>query len=626
MSSDEQTLDTAFQDFLSAYRQADPGDRRRVADLLHGWAEQQGVVPGVPQNGSPLGTRSAVDFPPAPLPAQGDIPLRQIADNLEQVVWIRDLHSGEIMYISPAFETVWGRPSESFVAQPQNWIATIHPEDRVQVLAAAPVKGRYSNQEYRILRPDGSVRWIKTRTFPLTGDDQPPSRIVCVAQDITDQKKVEMALRKALDRTQELFALSRKMSLARKPGPVLKTLMAAQELRSAKRAALLFFDAPEEAPVRAIESTATWQSSQGLAPWEREISLYEDPALWELFQPKQAVQFPRVAQDNRMAPSVRELLLDGNITSLVIFPMLALGKWIGVLLVYYQEEHEFDSVELRHLKVLVDQATITLYNLQLLEAEEDLRREAERATEIKTQFLAMISHELRTPLTSIIGFTTTLLAEDVTWEPVDQADFIRTIRQEANRLQELIDHLLDLSRLEAGMLVITPQPQSFSHIVQEALPQLRAMVSKSGQELILQLPADLPPVLADPIRVTQVLNNLTQNAITYAPQGKEITLSASLRKDCLQVNVADQGPGFPSSERKTAFKAFRRGLHEDERPGKGAGLGLAICKRLIEAHGGRIWIKKQTSPGATISFTLLLAPHLSRPAPQQEEGETWEPS
>ncbi len=605
MFSDEPSLDTRFRDFISAYQEAHPEDQVRMAAHLRAWMEQQPGLTGIPTDILPT-----TPMPDLRISIGSDYRLSQLVEHLEQVIWVRDLHSGDILYVSPAYENIWGRSCESLIAQPQAWIETIHPEDRVQVLVSNPSgETQTMNQEYRILRPDGSLRWIMARTFFLAEETGPAYRLVCIAQDVTDRKKVETALRIALGRTQEQFALSRKMSLARKPGVVLKALMSAHELRSAKRAALLLFDTPEDEPVRGIEPIATWQSSQHLEPWEREFALYDEPGLWELFQSNLPVQVSQVEQDARLPLPVRDILMEGNVLSLVIFPMLAMGKWVGVLLIYFQEEYAFDSIELRHLKVLVDQATITLYNLQLLEVEEDLRHEAERANEIKTQFLAMISHELRTPLTSIIGFTTTLLAEDVTWEADEQRDFIRTIRLEANRLQELIDHLLDLSRLEAGRLTISPEPNSLRDLLEVTLPQFGAITK--GQEIVLHVPASLPPVLADAKRITQVLVNLVQNAVVYAPDGREITISAALHKDFVQVNVTDQGPGFPAEERNKAFEAFRRGAHEDSRPGKGAGLGLAICKRLIEAHGGRIWIKKQVTPGATISFTLPIA----QPAP-----------
>jgi PAS domain S-box-containing protein len=544
--------------------------------------------------------------------------LRQIAENIEQVFWLRDIHSDRVLYISPAFETVWGRSCESLYADPSILLLSVHPEDRVLVMAASPYNDHKPfNQAYRILRPDGSLRWIFARTFLIRDELGNPYFLFCIAQDITDQKQLELALRTTLDRTREQFNLSRKMSLARKPEAVLKTLMSAHELRSAQRAALLFFDNPEIGPAHGVELTAAWLSSQNLSPWLSESTLYEEPALWELLRQNRTLVITGIKSDPRLTPQVRDYLLEGQIQTLVIFPLVASGNRLGCLLVYYKHEQHFDHIELRHLKVLVDQATITLYNLQLLEVAEESRHEAERANEIKTEFLAMISHELRTPLTSIIGFTTTLLAEDVIWGPDEQRDFVLTIQHEANRLQELIDHLLDLSRLEAGMMSISQESHSLHEIMEDALPQFNILTS--GQILTLHLPANLPPIYADAKRIAQVLVNLVRNAATYAPKGTEISISANVRGNFVQVNVSDQGPGIPLAEHKKVFKAFQRGANEENGPAQGAGLGLAICKGLVEAHGGRIWIKKKATPGATISFTIPLVPVQIPADPAKEE-------
>jgi two-component system sensor histidine kinase KdpD len=166
----------------------------------------------------------------------------------------------------------------------------------------------------------------------------------------------------------------------------------------------------------------------------------------------------------------------------------------------------------------------------------------------------------------------------------------------------LNDHLLDISRLEEGMLPINMQPHPFTEIVNDVLPQFQTMTKNHA--LSVRLPANLPQVNVDAKRITQVLVNLVHNAATYTPEGTKIVLSAAVRGDRLQVNVSDLGPGIPPAEQKRVFQAFRRGIREENGSGKGAGLGLAICKGLVEAHGGRIWIKKQTTSGATISFTI----------------------
>jgi len=548
---------------------------------------------------------------------ESEIHLSQVAQIIEQVVWLRD-SSGRILYVNPAFETVWGRSVASLYADPNILIESVHPEDRVQVMVARPRSDRQPfNQAYRILRPDGSQRWIFTQTSLLNNLTGEADYQFCIAQDITDQKQVELALRRTLDRSREQFDLSRKMSLARKPETVLKAVMSAHELRSAQRAALLFFDNPGIGPARGVELTASWLSSQTLPPWLSESNLYEEPAFWELLQPNRTLVISGIASDPRVTPQVRDFLLEGQTQTLAILPLVATGEWRGCLLVYYNDVHSFDHNELRHLKVLVDQAAITLYNLQLLEVEEESRQEAERANEIKTKFLAMISHELRTPLTSIIGFTTTLLAEDVTWGPEEQRDFILTIQKEADRLQELIDHLLVLSRLEAGMLPISQEIHTLDEILKDASPQFNILTS--GQTLTMHLPANLPSVFVDAKRIAQVLVNLVRNSSTYAPKGTEIDISASVRGGFLQLNVSDQGPGIPPAEHKKVFKAFRRGSHVEDGSAQGAGLGLAICKGLIEAHGGRIWIKRKNTPGTTISFTIPIAAAKNAPAISEKE-------
>ena len=528
--------------------------------------------------------------------------LKQITENIDQVLWLRDVNSGQILYVSPAFETVWGRPCESLYADPGILIESVHPEDRVQVLVASSHDDHKPiDLVYRILRPDGSFRWILARTFLVHDDTGEPNYQFCIARDITDQKRGESTQHKTLNRIQEQFDLSHKMSLARKPELVLKTLMSAHELRTARRATLLFFDNPKVEPIHKLEVTASWSANQDVPPWPHESTLYEDASFLVLLHPKRTMVLNGIKTSSRLSPVVRDVLLEAQIHSMVIFPLIALGEWRGSLLVFYDHEVRFNHIELQQLKVLIDQATITLFNLKLLEAEKESRLEAERANEIKTEFLAMISHELRTPLTSIIGFTTTLLAKDVTWEPGEQYDFIQTIQQEADRLQELIDHLLDLSRLEAGKLPISLKPVSLHEIINDALPQLKILTS--DHTLTIQLPEDFP-VFVDAKRITQVLVNLVRNASTYAPKGTGIKITSNLRGDYVQINVTDQGPGIPISDHKKVFKAFTRGNNEENGFSKGAGLGLAICKGLVEAHGGHIWIKRTSVTGTTVSFTI----------------------
>ncbi len=167
------------------------------------------------------------------------------------------------------------------------------------------------------------------------------------------------------------------------------------------------------------------------------------------------------------------------------------------------------------------------------------------------------------------------------------------------------------------MLPIHQEPYSLQDIIDEASSQLQILAS--GRELTIQIPQNLPQVFADKQRIAQVLVNLVHNASHYAPLGTEISISALARGDFIQVNVKDLGPGIPNSEHKKVFKAFTQGYNEGNGLIKGAGLGLAICKGLVEAHGGRIWIKKNHPPGAILCFTIPVVPSNSSSGMNGEE-------
>ena len=228
--------------------------------------------------------------------------------------------------------------------------------------------------------------------------------------------------------------------------------------------------------------------------------------------------------------------------SLIIFPLIAGGQWYGALSLHFNMRHAIAVEDLRHLRGLVDQTAIAINTIRLLAAEAKARREAEQANDLKMKFLAMISHELRTPLTSIKGFATTLLADDVQWPPASQRDFLQTINEEADKLGDLIEQLLDLSRLEAGTLRIPPRPQTIEHVLNTAMAQLQTVTAQ--HQLMLDIPADLPPLYVDADRIAQVLTNLVGNAVKYSPPQTTITVSAAHVDEAVQIDVADQGPGI----------------------------------------------------------------------------------
>lgn len=229
------------------------------------------------------------------------------------------------------------------------------------------------------------------------------------------------------------------------------------------------------------------------------------------------------------------------------------------------------------------------------------RNAAQHADRLKLEFLGMVSHELRTPLTSIKGFATTLLQTDVTWEPPLQREFLTIIDDETDKLTELVGQLLDLSQLQAGVLRISTAPTSFARIISSTEFSLQTLTRDHA--LKIQLPTDLPPLMIDTQRIGQVLINLVSNAVKYSPKGSTILIDVCKDGAFVRVNVVDHGLGIPAATRAHVFEAFYQ-VERKSGGQVGAGLGLAICKGLIEAHGGKIWIEEKTEPGTTVSFTL----------------------
>lgn len=235
-------------------------------------------------------------------------------------------------------------------------------------------------------------------------------------------------------------------------------------------------------------------------------------------------------------------------------------------------------------------------------------KEAER---LKDEFLSLVSHELRTPLHHIKGFASTLLQEDVAWDPETQRDFLESINLEADRLADLVEKILHLSRLRAGMMPMDKTWWSVGDIVEAALEHYRRVYKR---EVMLKVDEDLPPLFVDGREVALVLRNLLENAAKYSPPDGDITLGVRREKREIHFWVEDQGPGIPPEEQEHIFEHFYRGRHH-RRYSPGTGLGLAICRRIVEAHGGRIWVESSPGEGACFHFTLPISPQeVKKPA------------
>jgi PAS domain S-box-containing protein len=221
---------------------------------------------------------------------------------------------------------------------------------------------------------------------------------------------------------------------------------------------------------------------------------------------------------------------------------------------------------------------------------------------MKSSLVSTVSHELRTPLAAIKGYASTLLADDVEWDQESQREFLSIISNESDRLTSLVNNLLDLSRIEAGSLMLSRDECDLERIIQRAADQAHL---QSGNRLEVQLEADLPTLYADRPRLETVLRNLIENSVKYAGESATIQVDVNKQGEQIVFRISDDGPGIPSDESQRIFESFYQANASLERISSGVGLGLAICQGLVRAHGGEIWVEKQKR-GACIAFSIPL--------------------
>jgi signal transduction histidine kinase/HAMP domain-containing protein len=227
--------------------------------------------------------------------------------------------------------------------------------------------------------------------------------------------------------------------------------------------------------------------------------------------------------------------------------------------------------------------------------------ERKKLEQIKDEFIGLVSHELKTPITVVIGSVYTAMSKGISRKEAQL--LLQDAASSAESLATIVDNLLELSRAQADRLMIRREKIDIAETIGAIVDKLRG--KSEAHKLLVDIPAGLPPVLADNVRMERILNNLVDNAVKYSPNDGDITVFARKENDCLVVGVKDQGIGISKEDQAKLFQPFER-LELLDSVG-GVGLGLIVCRRLVEAHGGRIWVESEPDKGATFLFTLPLA-------------------
>ncbi len=484
---------------------------------------------------------------------------RQLTENIDDVFWMIDTKMTRLVYASPGFETIWGHSRQELAANPRNFLNWVHPEDRAAVKAAIPkqVLGEY-DIEYRIIRPDGEIRWLRDRAFPVRDQTGNVYRVAGIAQDITDQKNAVIELSRNQELREVIFDEATDGLYLIDPDTliVLDCNRRAVELLAApnKEALLTKADYLYKEPFSNIEQTL---AQQGM--WNEELILVTC----------QGYQFW------------------GDVA------------WKKILI----------GTQTTYLVRLTDISDRKSFEAELQTTNECLEltnQELEYATRLKDQFLANMSHEIRTPLNAILGMSEGLKEGSFDRISEQQQQAVKTIDTSARHLLSLINDILDLAKIQSGKVTLNFDQANIKSLCESSLTFVRQQAYQKGIQLQSEINTSISTLNVDELRIRQVLINLLTNAVKFTPPGGKVTLTVyeSASRENVIFAVTDTGIGIAPDQMSQLFEPFVQLDSDFNRQHGGTGLGLSLVRRLSELHGGSVSVESEVGKGSTFYVNL----------------------
>ncbi|MFH1080733.1 MAG: sensor histidine kinase KdpD [Pseudomonadota bacterium] len=389
-----------------------------------------------------------------------------------------------------------------------------------------------------------------------------------LTQQIRDQAE---ASRKRERSTAALYALSRKLAQERKKDRIFD--VATQHISEVFQSRIVILVVDEKGDLAASETRvgafAVDRKEKSVARW---------------------------AFDNRHPAGLGTDTLPG--AKALYLPMVASSGVVGIVGVLPEDAMRiFDPEERHFLESFVNQTAMAVERVMLAKEAHEERLKAE-AQNVRNTFLSSVSHDLRSPLAVVAGAASTLLEKEASLDRSDRLELLHTIHEETDRLERIIRNVLNLTRLDSGTITVHKEWQPLEEIIGVVLNRFADRFRE--RSLVLKIPPDLPLIPFDTLLMEQVLSNLLENALRHTPPGTPVEITVTPQKSAVMIEIGDRGPGIPAHEEETVFKKFTRGTHTQ----MGAGIGLAICRVIVEAHGGRIWVENRLGGGAVFKFVI----------------------
>lgn len=531
---------------------------------------------------------------------------RQIAENVGEVFWLRDAENDSMLYVNPAYEQVWGRSCDSLYADAQAFIDTVYVDDRPAVMAAYASTG-VVDLEYRIVRPNGEIRWLHARSFPVRDETGTIIRHAGTAVDITDRKQIEEQLLQQTRLQEMLMEISStyiSMPLDHVDSAIEASLGELGEFVGADRVYLFDYDFERQICRNTHEWCAASITPQIDQLQQVPLEMLPD---WVATHLRGATMY--VPDVFALPPDsgIRQILEPQEIKSLITVPMMDGTRCLGFV--------GFDSVRRHYNYSAAEQRLLTVFAQMLVnvrkrrEIEQALQAataQAQAASKAKSEFLANMSHEIRTPLNGVIGFTELLLKTPLTSVQQQYAQHANTSGQ---ALLGIINDILDFSKIEAGKLELELIQTDLVELMEQTADIIKYHASQKRLELLLSIAPEMPRLAeVDPVRLKQILINLLSNAVKFTEQG-EVELKVEFTPldqthGRYTFTVRDTGIGIAPDQRKRLFQAFTQADTSTTRRFGGTGLGLTISNLLAQKMGSQIEVHSEPGKGSIFYFAV----------------------
>ncbi len=561
--------------------------------------------------------------------------LDSVVENIPTMIFVKDAQDLKFVRWSKAGLDLVGFSNEEMLGKtdydlfPKEEADYFIAKDR-EVLAGGKL---VEFAEEPIQTRDRGLRILHTLKVPIFDSDGNPEYLLGISEDITERKRSEEALRKAHDEL-ELRVEERTAEL------VGANLALQSEIIERKRAEAEIQRRNQDLAALNMIATTIGQST-GLdqilnATLDRAVKVMEMDGGWVQLLADDGTTLTLVAQRGIPALAVKAIekinLAEGQpgsepqadalleMTSILQIvqskmadhqpdlavtltgvPINSKDNVLGVLGGISHSPHALSPNQVQLLTTIGHQIGIAVENARLAQqaAEVKILREIDR---LRSELIANVSHELRTPLGLIKISCSSLLMEDAEFDRKTQRKFLHGIDEESTKLERIVEHLLDLGRMESGRLRLDKQATDLGQLARNVILTMETLSAQ--HRLVGELPDEALMTTADARRIEQVLRNLLDNAIKYSPEGGTITVQGYQDEAQILFSISDEGIGIPSEEWERIFERFHRVENDVTRRMRGAGLGLAVCQGIVEAHGGRIWVESQSGAGSTFCFTL----------------------